>query len=106
MQKFYSLCFESQSDNPETSVEMIFRLSMVDVAHQEDTVFNVVNLNAGKWHATASFKDLPAVQMTRDAPHDATLQPMSNNSIELTGHLVTSYEECFSQPNPGYIDTI
>ena len=52
MRKAYSLCFDYQSDRPETSAEMKSRLAMVDVTHQEETVFEVVNLNAVKWPAT------------------------------------------------------
>ena len=103
MHKEYSLYFESQIDCPETSAEMIFCLTMLDVTHQQETEFDVLNLYSGKWPTTTSFNDLPAVQMTTDASHDATLQPKSNYSIELIGRLVTSYEECFSQTNHGHL---
>ena len=91
-----NFCFKLRSDLPETFMEIIFRLAMVDVTHQEEIFFELVNLNAVKWPATASFKYLPSVQMTTDVSHDTVLQPMSNHSIELTGRLVNSHEECFS----------
>ena len=75
---------------------MIFHLAIVDVTHQEENVFNIVNLNVAKWPATASFKDLLVVQMTIDASQDETLQPMSNHSIEFSSRIITSYEESVS----------
>ena len=103
MRKAYSLCFDSKSGRPETSAEMLFRLDMVGVTHPEDTVFEVVNSNAVKWPATMSFKDTTSVKMVTDISHDTAQQPMINESIELTHRLVSSYEECFSQPSPDLI---
>ena len=100
MWKVCCLCFDSQSDRRETSVEMTLRLAMVGVAHQEETVFDVVNLKVVKWPGTKLFKDLPSVKTITDLSQDTTLQSMSNDSIDLTCRLVTSYEEHFSQPNP------
>ena len=48
MRKACSLCFDSQSDRPETSAEMTLRLAMVNETCQEKTVFDVVNLDAVK----------------------------------------------------------
>ena len=90
MRKACSPCFDSQSDRPETSTEMTFQFVIVDATCQEEAVFEVVNLNAVKWLATASFKDLPSVQMATDALQDTALQSMINDSIELARRLVTS----------------
>ena len=95
----YTLCFESQGDRPEVSAEMTYRLANVNMTYQDETRFNVVNLNAAKWPATTPFNDLPTVHMTTDAGQDPELSPMSDHSVELTGRLVTSYEEYFSEPN-------
>ena len=50
-----------------------------------------------------SFKDTPTVKMTKKSSLNATLQPMSNESIETTHRLLDSHEEHFKQPNPGHL---
>ena len=99
MWKTYFLCFDSQSDRPETSTKITFHLTMVDVTCQEETVFEVVNLNVLNYPETMSSKVIPYAKTTTDSSHDTALQSMSNESIELTHRLVNSYEEHFSQPN-------
>ena len=85
---------------------MTLYLAMVDATCQEEAVFDVVNLNAVKWPATMSFKDAPTVKITTNSSLDTTLQPMSNESVELTHCLVDSCEEHFNQPNPGRLATM
>ena len=66
---------------------------MVDVAHQEEKCFEVVSLNAAKWLVTATFKGAPSMKMATGSTQGTELQPMSNDSIEITLRLVTSCEE-------------
>ena len=96
MWKSYSLRFDSKSDRPETSAEMTLRLTVVGIVHQEETVFEVVNLNAVNFLKTKSFKDVPSMKIKTDSSQDNVLKPMSNDYIEFTRRLVTSQKECFS----------
>ena len=101
VRKSYHLCFDFQSDRPETPTKIMFCIAMVDVACQEETVFDVVNLNATKWPATMTFKDAPTVKIATNSSHDTALQPMRNECVELTDRLANSCEEHFSQHDPG-----
>jgi hypothetical protein len=57
------LCFSSQSDRVEVGGEMVLSLAMMKEAYENDTVYNVVDVNAKEWPASTLFRDLPRVKM-------------------------------------------